>query len=78
MTGLELLSATALLTAATAVPVRVDVAAERAALFRADKEWSRAAAARDVEKVLSFWTDDASVFPPDSPRSWARRPSGAT
>ena len=67
MTALQLLSLTALLAAPSAAPARVDVAAERAALFRADKAWSEAAASRDVEKVLSFWTDDASVFPPGQP-----------
>jgi ketosteroid isomerase-like protein len=45
----------------------VDVAAERAALVRADKAWSDAAAARDVETVLSYWTDDATVYPPGQP-----------
>ena len=65
MTGVELLSVAALLAGAAAA--RVDVAAERAALTRADKEWSAAAVARDVEKTLSFWTDDATVYPPGQP-----------
>jgi ketosteroid isomerase-like protein len=43
---------------------RVDVEAERAALFRLDRDWAHAAAARDVEKSVSFWADDASLFPP--------------
>ena len=64
---LQLLSVAALLSAASAAPARVDVAGDRAALFRADKAWSQAAARRDVEEVLSFWTDDASVFPPGQP-----------
>lgn len=41
--------------------------AERTALFRLDKEWAQAAAARDLEKTLSFWADDAQVFPPGQP-----------
>src|SRR2546426_10761347 len=41
-----------------------DLEAERAALFRLDKAWAQAAAARDVEKTVSFWADDARVFPP--------------
>lgn len=44
-----------------------DLAAERAALLRLDKEWAKAAAARDVEKTVSFWADDARVFPPGQP-----------
>jgi len=38
--------------------------AERTALFRADEAWARAAVAKDLEKTLSFWTEDASVLPP--------------
>ena len=37
---------------------------ERTALFRADEAWAQAAAAKDLEKTLSFWTEDASVLPP--------------
>jgi ketosteroid isomerase-like protein len=44
-----------------------DLEAERAALFRLDKAWAQAAAAKEVERVLSFWADDARVFPPGQP-----------
>jgi len=44
-----------------------DPSAERATLFSLDKAWAQAAAARDLEKVLSFWADDARVFPPGQP-----------
>ena len=67
MIGLELLSMAALLAGAAPAAARVDVAAERAALFKADKAWSEAAVSRDVEKVLSFWTDDAIVYPAGQP-----------
>ena len=36
-------------------------------ILRLDAEWSRAAQDRDVEKVLSFWADEAIVLPPGSP-----------
>ena len=36
-------------------------------ILRLDEEWSRAAQDRDVDRVLSFWADDAVVFPPGSP-----------
>jgi len=40
----------------------------RAELERADVAWSEAAsAARDVEQIVSFWTDDATVIPPGQP-----------
>ena len=53
--------------AAAAAPATVDVAAERAALARADKAWSEAAVSKDVEKTLSYWTDDAVLYPPGEP-----------
>jgi uncharacterized protein (TIGR02246 family) len=41
---------------------------EKAALLERDREWSAAASeGRDVERILSFWTDDAKVFPPGAP-----------
>ena len=64
MIGLELLSV-ALLAGTTAATV--DVAAEKAALASADKAWSEAAVAKDLEKTLSYWTDDATVYPPGQP-----------
>jgi uncharacterized protein (TIGR02246 family) len=67
MIGMDMLSVAVLLAAASAAPAKVDVAAERVALFRTDKAWSEAAASKDVEKTLAFWTDDASVFPPGQP-----------
>ncbi len=36
-------------------------------ILRLDAEWSRAAQTRDVDRVVSFWADDAIVFPPGSP-----------
>ncbi|CAN5482121.1 hypothetical protein BH09PLA1_BH09PLA1_01950 [soil metagenome] len=37
------------------------------ALANLDDEWSAAAAARDVERVASFYADDAVVYPPNEP-----------
>ena len=42
-------------------------AGERARILQLDAEWSGAAQARDIDRVLSFWADDAVVFPPGSP-----------
>ncbi len=36
-------------------------------ILQLDAEWSSAAQARDFERVISFWADDAIVFPPGSP-----------
>lgn len=40
----------------------------RAEILRVDKEWATAASlGTDLERVLSFWSDDATVFPPGAP-----------
>jgi ketosteroid isomerase-like protein len=37
-------------------------------LLERDREWSAVASeGKDVERILSFWTDDAKVFPPGAP-----------
>ena len=45
-----------------------DIHTEKARLLRRDAEWVLAASeGRDVERILSFWTDDAIVVPPGLP-----------
>jgi len=44
-----------------------DLAAERRAIDSTDQAWLAAAASKDLEKIVSFWTDDAAVLPPDMP-----------
>jgi uncharacterized protein (TIGR02246 family) len=39
----------------------------RAQILRLDREWSQAAQRRDVDRVISYWADDAIVLPPGSP-----------
>jgi uncharacterized protein (TIGR02246 family) len=38
-----------------------------ARIRKLDAEWSQAAQERDVDRAVSFWADDATVFPPGSP-----------
>jgi uncharacterized protein (TIGR02246 family) len=45
----------------------VDLERERESLRRSDREWARAAGSGDVEKIVSYWTDDAVVLPPGAP-----------
>src|SRR5215208_1183892 len=46
----------------------MDLASEKIRLLRRDAEWSAAASeGRDLELILSFWTDDAVVLPPGLP-----------
>ena len=45
-----------------------DAAAEQAKLLHRDAEWAEAASAgQDVEKIVSYWSDDAVVIPPGQP-----------
>ena len=42
-------------------------AADEAAMRATTTEWAKVAAAKDLEKTLSYYTDDASLFPPNAP-----------
>jgi len=42
-------------------------AADEAAIRAASAEWAKAAEAKDLEKFLSFYADDAALFYPGSP-----------
>ena len=45
-----------------------DARAEEASLLKRDAEWADAASdGKDVEKIVSYWTDDALVIPPGQP-----------
>jgi len=39
----------------------------RARILQLDAEWSEAAQSRDVDRVVSYWADDATVLPPGGP-----------
>src|SRR5262245_17176545 len=49
-------------------------AADEAALRKLDDEWSKAAGARDVEKTISYYSDDAVVMPPNIPTLTGKEP----
>jgi uncharacterized protein (TIGR02246 family) len=44
-----------------------DLVKEEAAIRATDTQWLTAVKARDVEKTVSYWSDDATILPPDSP-----------
>jgi uncharacterized protein (TIGR02246 family) len=46
---------------------RVDLDAERASILKTDKSWLRATQAKDLERTVSFWADDAVVMAPGQP-----------
>ena len=46
----------------------MDSGAEKAKLLQRDAEWAALASeGQDVERILSYWTDDAIVLPPGMP-----------
>jgi ketosteroid isomerase-like protein len=46
----------------------MDLERERTRLLERDAEWaSLSSDGRDVDRILSFWTDDARVYPPGFP-----------
>jgi ketosteroid isomerase-like protein len=49
-------------------------ASDEAALRKLDDEWSRAAGSRDVDKTISYYTDDAVVMPPNIPTLTGKEP----
>lgn len=49
-------------------PVTFDANAESALLLRRDAEWANlATAGKDVDQIVSYWTDDAVVMEPGQP-----------
>lgn len=44
-----------------------NLAQEEAAIRATDAQWLAAVKSRDVEKTISFWSDDAIILPPDMP-----------
>jgi ketosteroid isomerase-like protein len=51
--------------ACAATPPAFDAATESAALMKRDAEWSDLATeGKDVEKIISYWTDDAVIMEP--------------
>ena len=50
-------------------PPAIDLAAERQKLEEAVDAYNAAASARNVEKIVTLYTSDASILPPDSPEA---------
>ena len=51
-------------TTASSTPSSAD---QGAALMQISRDWAKAAESRDVERVLSYWADDAIVMQSDQP-----------
>ena len=70
MTSFRLLTTVALAIAAAGGcggSHRVNLSDEEAAIRRTDADWLAAAASHDVNRVLPFWADDATILAPGKP-----------
>jgi ketosteroid isomerase-like protein len=58
----------ALVAAGACARPAIDLSAEGSTLLRRDAEWADAAAAgKDLDKIVSYWSDDALVIEPGQP-----------
>lgn len=55
------------LTMGCASSTSTNPATEQAALMQVSRDWAQASASGDVERIVSFWADDAVVLPPGQP-----------
>lgn len=51
---------------------QADVKNEENAVRQADMDWSKAAAAKDVDKVVSYYAEDGAVYAPNAPLAAGR------
>ena len=49
------------------ITLAVAVSADEQAVRDADAEWSKVAGAKDLDKTVSYYADDAMVLPPNEP-----------
>jgi ketosteroid isomerase-like protein len=67
------ISLTALLSICAPVLMAVaETSPDAQQLLAADRAWAEAAAARDVEKLVTFWSDDAVDYFPEKPAAVGR------
>jgi uncharacterized protein (TIGR02246 family) len=48
-------------------PRKANLSAEEAAIRKTDADWLAAATAHDLNRMLPFWADDATIFAPGTP-----------
>lgn len=58
---------TLLLLICSCQPKKVDTKEESEKLMQASRDWSAAANSRDIEKIVSYWTDDAILYSAGEP-----------
>lgn len=63
----QLLSAACLAALALAPGLQAQTASDERTLRNLDTEWSAAAGSKNVDKAVSYYSDDAMVLPPNGP-----------
>lgn len=53
--------------ACSPAPARTDIEAEKTSLMQASRNWAATVPTGNVDSMLSYWSDDAVVMPPDEP-----------
>lgn len=61
------LSLSLLMAACTPSPAKPDLEAEKAAVMQASRDWAASLSSGDLERIVSYWSDDAVLMPPDEP-----------
>jgi uncharacterized protein (TIGR02246 family) len=77
LTNVRLLSAIVLaisLAGGCSAPHKPNLSDEEAAIRRTDADWLAAAASRDINRVLPFWADDATILTPGTPPIVGKEP----
>ena len=61
------ISLTSFILACSPAPAKPDLEAEKAALMQTSRNWAATVPTGIVDSMLSYWSDDAVVMPPDEP-----------
>jgi len=65
--GLLIVMVLAVVNAGCGARHKVDIAAEETTIRRTDAAWLAAASAHDLDGILPFWSDDATILAPGTP-----------
>ena len=75
---IPLLSVPLLLAGCGQMTKQADTAGEEQTIRNAEIEWSKAAAAKDVEKIMTYYAEDAAMFPANAPLAMGKSNIKAT
>ena len=53
--------------ACSPAPAKLDLEAEKATLIQVSRDWAASLGSGDLDRIVSYWSDDAVLMPPDEP-----------